>query len=234
MVTPGPDRLADLGVHLGHDPAGRAHLLQRLGRLAQPTSDRLEHHGRSALPADGRGCGRRRRGSSRRVTSSGWPRPSTAASRSRLLVPGDERLGLLGVELEAVADRLLGVVVALERPRRRSCRRSSRSGAGCRPSSWCRSRRTPGAWRCARRRRPRAPRGRATRSSGWPASSVMLGRAPRPGRRCGGSRRGCSPRLVVSSRPRRSCDDADHHVVGQQLAARPCTPWPCARSRCPP
>ena len=36
-----------------------------------------------------------------------------AASRSRSLVPGDQRLGLLGVELEAVADRLLGVVVAV-------------------------------------------------------------------------------------------------------------------------
>ena len=56
------------------------------------------------------------------------------------LVPDDQRLGLLAVEVEAVADRLLGVVFALARRRRRTRRRSSRSGAARRRSSSCRSR----------------------------------------------------------------------------------------------
>ena len=75
------------------------------------------------------------------------------------------------------------------RPCRRTRHRSSCNGAASAPSSWSRSRRTPAGSRCARARPPRAPRGR---SPGRAARRRSTPRAPRPGRRCAGSRRGCS------------------------------------------
>ncbi len=119
VVTPGRFALRISRVHLGDGPAGLAHLLQRLRRLADPDIGRLEHarhataaprrRPRSAVTQPPGASSAVRRPPMRRVrltparirprvTSSGWPRPSMAASRSSPWYQAISGSGLLGVE----------------------------------------------------------------------------------------------------------------------------------------
>ena len=132
VVTPGFAAARAALVHLGDDPAGRR-IERDLVRLLAGDHRSVHRPG-----ASGDSPSRR----SRRAAA-GTPRPRRRPRRPRtssapLPVEVDERLGLLVVELQAAADRLLGVVLAapaeqpLDRPRRWGRRGRSRGRAGAR------------------------------------------------------------------------------------------------------
>ena len=186
---PGPDRRPDARVHLGHDPPGLAHL----GQIGAATGARREAHscGRAVRH---RPRSRRRRSSietRRAVTSSaGAEAVDGLTSRPRSCVPGDQRGGLALVEVEPLLDRLGGVVGALHDLAAAVVAHPAVAG-----------RVVDGVVGAAVRADPAAAASRSSTTSHGHLEvdheverlvGGDLAEQPRPGRRCGGSRRGGS------------------------------------------
>ncbi len=151
------------------------------------------------------------------LTSFAGRRPSKRRKRPALLVVVDQRRRLLVVDLQAPADRLLLVVVALDQPRAVLVADALvLGGVELEVVDVAAFRRTRGARRDGarpRRRRPRSAAPRVRRRSSVPSASPSASAC-------------CSLRGKPSSRnPSRASsladareDHADDHLVGDQLA----------------
>ena len=200
VVTPGRIASRMHLVHLGDDPAGAR---ASSPDLVAPTSrtDRRRRARRRQRSRRVRGMRPSMARMSRSVTSSAEPRPSTVTSSLARRVPRDERLGLLVVQVEALAHRLGRVVVALHDLAATHVARPVVSGR--------RLNRVVGAAVDAHPAVRDALEHDVLRHLEVDDEverhvDGQARRAPRPGRPCAGSRRGCSPRLRVSSLSSRS------------------------------
>ena len=133
VVTPGRALAAQHPQAAGEDLAGRGHLVDLLGGLADDHAAIRSASAQIASSSSSRSVARMRRISS--PTSSGRPRAVDAAQEALLLVVVDQRLGLLVVLVEPVADHLGLVVVADDQLGCRRCRRRPPASGGSN-STW--------------------------------------------------------------------------------------------------
>ena len=159
----------------------------------------------------------------------GRARAVEAAQQPALLVPVDQRLGLLVVDGEPLLDGLRLVVVALDRAASRPGRRRPRSSAGRTP----RGRRGRSWRRCAGPTAAARPRRRARRSA-----ARRSARGPRLSSACSSISAWPIVRGKPSSRkPSSASPESSRSSITSQISSSgtrspgPCTPWPSCRAR---